>query len=204
MQAMLNKFFEFLSRDTSSISTTGFVLIILGAFLFVCLNIFFIKVCKNMVAYTGINSHSYIKLIMIALFPTIFNIAAVFKTVLPINLFFVLTAIMCLIVVIWNCVAYGILGGLIFSFLHIVGGISAGLLIAGFLFMIVVMIVVLFAAKPEVKKVGSISDTVSGETFDVLTDESGVPYINRGGERLLLHNYDSGRYYDDYGNIYML
>lgn len=207
---MLNKVFEFLSRDTSSISTTGFILIIVGAFLFVMLSIFLIKVCKDIVKISGKNSHSYIKLIMIAIVPTIFNVAAIFNYVLPVNLVVILTVIMCIIVVVWNVMVFGPIGGLFFSFLHIVGGLAAGLLIAGFALMAVVMVVIMLINPFEMPKSGAggalpeyVRDVDTGESFYVTTTSGNQPMIDRGDWVVLYASDYAGRYYDSNGHNYI-
>lgn len=207
---MLNKIFGFLSRDTSSLSTTGFILIIVGAFLFVALNIFLIKVCKEIVRCTGKSSHTYIKLVMIALIPTIFNVAAIFDYVLPVNLVLILTAVMCIIVVIWNCMVFGPIGGLMFSFLHIVGGLAAGLLIAGFVLMAVFMLVVMIIKPFEMPTSGAggaipeyVRDVDTGESFYVTTTASNQPMIDRGDWVVLYPGDYAGRYHDSNGHNYI-
>lgn len=207
---MLNKISEFLSRDTSELSTTGLIFICVGVLLFVLLNIFFIRVCRGIITQSGRKSFTIVKIIMVALFPTIFNIAAVFNRVLPMNIIFILTAVMCVIVAVWDFLVYGPIGGLLFSYLHILGGIISGLLIASLVFMAFFIILITIIRPLELPSTGSsgtppeyVRDLSSGETFYVTSSASGDLQIDRGGYIVLYPSGYAGEYVDNYNHRYI-
>lgn len=211
---MLNKILDFLSRDTSELSTTGLVFICIGVLLFVLLNIFLIKAGRAIVATSGKTSFSFLKITMIALAPTVFNIAAVFNYELPLNIIIVITAIMCIIVIMWNFLSYGLFRGLLLSYLHIVGGIVSGLMIAAFVFLALFMIVMMFVKPFELPSAGNngappeyVRDLNTGETYYVDTNASGELIINKNGSIRILRPEScmdtEKRYVDGFGGNYI-
>lgn len=147
---------------------------------------------------------------MVALFPTIFNIAAVFNRVLPMNIIFILTAVMCVIVAVWDFLVYGPIGGLLFSYLHILGGIISGLLIASLVFMAFFIILITIIRPLELPSTGSsgtppeyVRDLSSGETFYVTSSASGDLQIDRGGYIVLYPSGYAGEYVDNYNHRYI-
>ncbi len=208
---MKNKIFELLSKEASG---TEIVLICIGSILFIAFTLFLIKVCKDFVIASGRNSHSIIKIIMIALFPTIFNIAAIFNYVLPVKLIVLLTLIMCIIVVVWNLCVYGPIGGLLLSYLHILGGLLAGLFIAAFVLMAVFIVVMLVTGSFNITDTGSsasgggapeyIRDINTNESFYVHDFKGSSMQIIRNGNYIVIYPSDyAGRYHDNYGHNYI-
>lgn len=208
---MLNKISEFLSRDTSELSSTGLVFICIGVLLFVLLNIFFIRLGRVIVATSGKTSFTVIKIIMVALFPTILNIAALFNYDLSLGIILILTAVMSIIVVVWNLLTFGLAKGLLLSYLHIVGGIVAGLMIASFVLLGIVMIIMIFIKPFEMPSTGNsgsppeyVRDLNTGETYYVNTNASGELTIDTSnGYRVLRPGDYAGRYVDGFGGSYI-
>lgn len=209
--AMKNKIFELLSKEASG---TEIVLICIGSILFIAFTLFLIKVCKDFVKASGRDSHSIIKIIMIALFPLIFNVTAIFNYVLPTKLIFLLTAVMCVIVVIWNLRVYGPIGGLMLSYLHILGGLLAGLFIAAFVLMAVFFVIMLLTGSFNISGAGSsasssgapeyIRDVNTNESFYVHDFKGASMQIIRNGDYIVVYPSDyAGRYHDNYGHNYI-
>ena len=199
---------------TKQASGSEIILICIGSVLLIALTIFLIKVCKDFVKMSGKKSYSIVKIILIALFPTIFNIAAVFNYLLPMKLIFLLTLIMCIVVVVWNLRVYGPVGGLMLSFLHIVGGLVSGLMIAAFVLMIVFFVIMLVTGSFNIADTGSstsdggvpeyVQDINTNETFYVHDFKGASMKIIRNGDYIVIRPGDyAGRYYDDYGHFYL-
>lgn len=208
---MLNKITEILSRDTAELSSMGLVFLCIGVLLFVLLNIFFIRLGRAVVATSGKTSFTVVKIIMVALFPTILNIMALFKKDLPLTLVLIMTAVMSIIVVIWNFLTFGPLKGLLLSYLHIAGGIVAGLMIASFVLLAVVMIIMMFIKPFELPSTGTggaapeyVRSLNSGVTYYVQKNASGEMTIDtNGGIRVLRPGDYAGRYVDGFGGTYI-
>ncbi len=198
---MLNNILEFLSRDTSELSTTGLIFICIGAFLFVALTVFFIKLCKDIVKQSGRKSFTFVKIIMIAVFPTILNIAAVFNHELPLNVILILTAIMAVIVAAWDFMTFGPIVGFMFSFLHIVGGLATGLLVAAFV-LVGVFFIIMLILDPFTPPSPKVRDIKTGETFIILSQANDTLQIDRNGYTVLYPDY-GGEYYDNHFNRYI-
>lgn len=207
---MLNKISEFLLRDASELSSARLIFLCIGVLLFVLLNILFIRLGRAIVTASGKTSFTVVKIIMVALFPTILNVMALFKKDLPLTLVLVMTAILSAIVIIWNLLTYGPLKGLLLSYLHIVGGIVAGLLIASLVLLVVVLVLFAIFGGADTSSGGNsgsapeyVRDLSSGEIFYVTSNASGDLQIDRGGYIVICPSDYAGRYYDRHGHSYI-
>lgn len=211
---MGNRILNFLSQDISELPSTSLVLIFGGAFLFVAVTVFLIYVCKKIAKLSGKNTHSILKIIMIALFPTIFNIAAVTGHILPIGVITAITVVLSIIVIVWNILQFGPIGGAMFSFLHIVGGLATGLMLASFVLVAIFGIATVFIARPGDVIAGNggasnsipeyVEDINTREIFYVSKNGDGRLMIDRNGNWVPLFYGDSaGRFTDTSGNTYI-
>lgn len=122
----------------------------------------------------------------------------------------VITVILSIVVTVWNILQFGLVYGLMFSFLHIVGGLATGLVVAGVVFAVIVMVLAAIFGSPSTGGGGTagipeiVEDVNTGEQFHVSNFGNGSIMIDRNGNWVPLRSGDySGRYLDSYGNTYI-
>ena len=152
--------------------------------------------------------HSGAKIIVAAVGPMIASLLAVFGINVPVVLLAIVTIALDIGIAIWNFYAAGVFYGLLFSVVHIVTGLFAGLGVGGIVIMGVFVVAVLLIGPLDSGK--SSSGSASGYIYDVQTNESfyvnqmnGVQQIQRNGNWVTIRpGVYAGRYIDDYGNEY--
>lgn len=117
----------------------------------------------------------------------------------------------CVVVLVWNILTFGILGGILFSFMHIVFGLLAEISIAALIIMVLFFGILYLFGAFSVGGTGTASggnphtvrDVNSGESFHVI-ERNGTLYLDSGGRSGVLRQSDyAGRYIDDSGNDYI-
>lgn len=197
-------------KDTSEISGTQSVFLLLGILALIAVFAFFVRTCYRLEIISGKPSFSVVKIIMIAAAPTVFSVLAILNVDVPFIWFGIITAVMCVAVLVWNVLTYGILGGLMFTVVHIVFGVLAGLGIAAFVFIAIAAVALaLFAGGSTGGSSSSSSvleyvrDPSTGEIYDVEKGVNGELYI-AGTSNVLRKGDYSGEYIDSYGNRYII
>lgn len=211
---MLDSLMSLLDKDTSDLSGTESAFIVIGAIGLIAVFAFFIRTCYRLEKISGKSSHSVIKIVMIAAAPTVYIILDILNISLPFKWFGIIAAVMCVITVIWNVFTYGILGGLMFSVVHIVVGLIAGIGLAAVALIAVAGIALyLFAGGTAGGSTGGSSvssssapeyvrDPATGETVRVEKGYNGELYV--GGTSTVLRKGDyAGEYIDSNGNRYI-
>lgn len=211
---MLDSLMALFNKDTSDLSGTESAFIVIGIIVLIAIFAFFIRTCYRLEKISGKSSHTVIKIVMIAAAPTIYIILDMLNLFLPFKWFGIITAVMCVITVIWNVFTYGILGGLMFSFVHIVVGLIACIgLVTVVLIAVVGVALYLFAGGTAGGSVGGSSvssssapeyvrDPSTGETVRVEKGYNGELYV--GGTSTVLRQGDyAGEYIDSNGNRYI-
>lgn len=211
---MLDSLMSIFNKDTSDLSGTESAFIVIGAIVLIVVFAFFIRTCYRLEQISGKPSHSVIKIVMIAAAPTVYIILDILNLFLPFKWFGIITAVMCVITVIWNVFTYGILGGLMFSVVHIVVGLIAGIGLAAVALIAVAGIALyLFSGGTEGGSAGGSSVSSSsapeyirnpntGETVYVEKGTNGELYI-MGTSTVLRHGDYAGEYIDSNGNRYI-
>ncbi len=208
IQKMFDTITALFSKDTSEINGAQTAAILISLVATIVVFVLIARLCFRMEKISCKPAHSLVKIIMVAAAPLIFVLLSTFDVSLPIALFIVLTIVMCIAVAVWNIITYGILGGLLFSLVHIVTGLIAGISIAALVFFAIVGVVVYFFA--GTLSVGNSSSSApefvrnpdTGETVPVERGANGELYI-MGTSNVLRSSDYSGRYFDDNGNQYI-
>lgn len=198
------------SKETSELSGGETAGILIAVFLAIGIFAFFIRTCFRLERITRKPAFTVVKVIMIAIAPTIFSVLALLDINVPFKWFGVATVIMCIATAVWNVLTYGILGGLMFTVVHIVFGVIAGLGLVALIFVAIAGVVLFFFAGGSSSS-GAASGTsapeyvrnaATGETVYVEKGANGELYI-MGTSNVLRSSDYSGRYFDDYGNQYI-
>ncbi|MBQ8209451.1 MAG: hypothetical protein IJZ35_02575 [Clostridia bacterium] len=206
---MLDSLISLLDKDTSDLSGTESAFIVLGVIAGIAVLAFFVRTSFRLERISGKPSFSVVKVIMIAASPTIFSVLALLDIDVPFKLFGIITAVMCVVTIVWNIVTYGILGGIVFSIVHIVFGIIASMGIIVFAFIgIAGLVLFLFGGSGGGSTVYSSSapeyvrDPATGKTVRVEKGFNGELYV--GGTSTVLRQGDyAGEYIDSDGNRYI-
>lgn len=203
-----------LDKNTADLSGTESVFIVLGVIVLIAVFAFIIRTCYRLEKISGKSSHSVIKIIMIAAAPTVYIILDILNLFLPFKWFGIITAVLCVITVIWNVFTYGILGGLMFSVIHVTFGLIAGIGLAAVVLIAVAGVALyLFAGGTAGGSAGGSSVSSSsapeyirnpntGETVYVEKGTNGELYI-MGTSTVLRHGDYAGEYIDSNGNRYI-
>lgn len=200
-------FFEQLIEEPSvgEILTVGIVSLVVGAFF-----IFVTVICVRIERNSDVSSHSILKIILIAIGPTIVSVLAFFGLEAPTKVGLIASVICAAVVTVWNILSLGLFKGLIFSVVHIVIGFLAGMsIIAVAGIALILGIISIFGNFSGGLDNGNTALTVpeyvrninSGETYYV-TEHSGVLWLDEYGVIIRPGAYD-GRFIDDSGNEYM-
>lgn len=209
---MWDKITEFLNSDVSGLSSgTIFFAFIVAAIAIVAF-IFLVKTCLKIEKISGRKAFSLVKIIMVALFPTVFNLAALVRWEIPLSVIGVLTVILCAAVFAWNLLTYGLVCGLMFTIMHIVTGFALSLGIAALVFGVAAIAIMSPLAKEAVKVPSpeasgetpdGVCDVNTGENFDIMVGANGSLFLNSGGRDSVLYPGESlNSYYDSDGNRY--
>ena len=197
------------SKDTSELSGGETAGILIAVVLAIGIFIFFVRTCFRLERISGKPAFTVVKVIMIAVAPTVFSVLALLDIDLPFKWFGIATVAMCIITAVWNILTYGILGGLMFSVVHIVFGLLAGLGIVALVFVAIAGIALFFFAGSSSSEGASASsapecvrNTATGETVGIEKGANGTLYI-RGTSSVLRSSDYSGHYFDDNGNQYV-
>lgn len=198
------------SKDTSELSGGETAGIIISVFLAIGIFAFFIRTCFRLERISGKPAFTAVKVIMIAAPPTIFSVLTLLDIDVLFKWFGLATVIMCIATAVWNILTYGILGGLMFTVVHIVFGLIAGLGIVALIFIAIAGVVLFFFAGSSSSGGASsgssapeyVINTATGETVYVEKGANGELYI-MGTSNVLRSSDYSGRYFDDYGNQYI-
>ena len=207
---MLDSLMSFLDKNTADLSGTESVFIVLGVIAVIAVFAFFTRTSFRLERITGKSSFSVVKIIMIAAAPTIFSVLSLLNIDVSFKLFGIATVITCIATAVWNIFTYGILGGLMFSVVHIVFGLVAGLGIVVLIFVAIAGVVLFFFAGSSSSAGASsgssapdyVRNTATGETVGVEKGANGELYIRGTSSVLRVADY-SGRYFDDNGNQYI-
>ena len=207
---MLDSLMSFLDKNTADLSGTQSVFIVLGVIAVIAVFAFFTRTSFRLERITGKSSFSVVKIIMIAAAPTIFSVLSLLNIDVSFKLFGIATVITCIATAVWNIFTYGILGGLMFSVVHIVFGLVAGLGIVVLIFVAIAGVVLFFFAGSSSSAGASsgssapdyVRNTATGETVGVEKGANGELYIRGTSSVLRVADY-SGRYFDDNGNQYV-
>ena len=206
---MFEAFKSLFSMDTSEISGAQTAFILIGIVVVIAVFAVITFLCFKMEQTSGKPSFTAVKVIMIAAAPTVFSVLAIFDIEVPFLWFGIITAVMGIAVIIWNILTYGIFGGLLFSFVHAVIGLIAGLGVAAVIMVGVVGLVCYFffgndggtsensSSAPEY-----VRNSSTGETFEVEKGVNGQLYIS-GTSNVLRPSDYTGHYIDSYGNYYV-
>ncbi|MGN0444517.1 MAG: hypothetical protein ACI4F5_07885 [Acutalibacteraceae bacterium] len=200
-------FFEQLIEEPSvgEILTVGIVSLVVGAFF-----IFATVICVSIERNSDVSSHSILKIILIAIGPTIVSVLAFFGLEAPTKVGLIASVICAAVVTVWNILSLGLFKGLIFSVVHIVIGFLAGMsIIAVAGIALILGIISIFGNFSGGLDNGNTALTVpeyvrninSGETYYV-TEHSGVLWLDECGVIIRPGAYD-GRFIDDSGNEYI-
>ncbi len=173
--------------------------------------IWLLRGCMEYVKITGRSSLSVIKVIIVGIAPSIFCVMAMLEKEPPVALLLPVGIIACVGVTVWNIVSFGPIIGTMFSILHIVGGLLAGLGVASMVFVVIALVVAFFfggslssgSSSGSGGKPSRVVDVKTGQGYYVDTDASGALRLPEKGHAILRPSGYSGRYIDDYGNEYM-
>lgn len=206
---MIDAIMSLFSKDTSEISGTQTAVILISIIAAIVVFVLITRLCLRMERISGKPAYSVAKIIMVAAAPMVFTLLATFDVSVSFTLFGVIAGIMCVVVAIWNIITYGILGGFVFSIVHIVVGMIAGISIAALIFCAIAGIVIFFFAGASSSESSSGSSTPeyvrnpnTGEMVAVEKGANGELYI-MGTSNVLRSSDYSGRYFDDNGNQYI-
>ena len=199
---------DLLSRDIGSLGTGALLAIVFGAVIFLALFLIAARLCHNLSVNTGTKSHSAVKIGLVALAPCVFMFVGMFHINIPYAVIVVGVVAASVAVLLWNLKSYGLFGGLLFSVVHIVAGVMAGLSVGGLIVAAVCLAVMAFfgfsssgggAAGGDVS---AVRDLATGEVFHVTKGVNGSLYLT--ARDCILRTADgAGRYFDDNGNQYI-
>ncbi|MGN0468010.1 MAG: hypothetical protein ACI4GY_04740 [Acutalibacteraceae bacterium] len=200
-------FFEHLVENPSveEILAVGLGGLVIGA-LFIFAAILCVKIERN----SGVNSHSIVKIILIATGPTIVSVLAFFGLEAPTKIGLIASVICAAVVTLWNIFSLGLFRGLLFSVVHIVIGFLAGMSIVAvagiaLIFGVISLFGGLSGGISGASSAGAVPEYVrnlsTGETYYV-TEHNGVLWLDECGVIIRPSDY-SGRYIDDGGNEYI-
>ncbi len=210
---MLDNFKELFTQEVSADNIIWLILLVLGGILVVYFFYILVKACFMVESQSGRPSHTLIKTIIIALVPTVYGALVMFipeVETFPLKYIVIATIGMCVIVFLWNLITYGIIGGVMFSIMHIVFGAFASLGILALVFVGIILIVMFFFGGTVASGGTSggsvpseITDMNTGETFHVSKGANGEYYVERNGSSFPIRNGDySGEFLDSSGNRY--
>lgn len=206
----INIISDFLNQPASEKGWIALVGMLIGLAVFSYIFYIIAKASFQLEKYSGRASHTIAKTILIAFFPTVLGALELFKIEVPVpeKLFIVLTVVTGVIVVIWNFIVYGWIGGIMFSIVHAVFGLLASLGMVSLVMIAIVLVVLFFAgavggspAGSSGSNVTSVRNVKTGQVYNVSVGANGETYI-AGGGRLYTDEDYSGYYYDSYGNEY--
>lgn len=194
------------------ITTGQFVLAVGGTVLGGIIVFILFRICRRIENQSGKAALSALKVGMIALAPFIVFVAAFFKISIPYH-YAVIGMIVCsVIVLIWNIISFGPVGGILFSLLHIILGVFAGIGVGSLIVVIIAGGILYFVAGSGGGGASSgTTGSVPSHVRDVATDQiyyvvqgvNGMPYLPERGDCILRSSDYSGRYFDDNGNQYI-
>jgi|GEM_PF-3025401 len=200
--------FDFLLRAADSLSIGALLGIIFGGILFLVVFIVAARLCHNFAVNTEKRPLSAVKIGCVAIAPCVAMFVGMFHIDIPIKYIIAATVIISVIVLVWNLFTFGIFGGLLFSFVHIVAGVLAGLSVAGLVIAVIALIAVaLFGGSSgsigsgSSQSVDNVRNLQTGEVFHVTKGVNGIMYIN--GSTILRASDYAGRFIDDNGNQYI-
>lgn len=209
---IIDKITELFTRKVGIESIGIFLITIFLCFVIIKLFIFTVKTCFLVEKQSGKPAHTLLKTILIAIVPTIYSVTDIlgFSDIFPQNIIIPVCAVVCIIVSVWNIFTYGIIGGLMFSLIHIVFGVTASLGVSALIFIgFALVLLFLFAGGSSVQTSSSgsapslVRDVNNGQVYHVVKGVNGELYIEDHGRSSVLRFSDySGEYFDDYGNRY--
>lgn len=203
---------SFLNQDASNISTTQLLIIIFGCLASAVIFIFNAKYCFKTEKKLGCSAYTALKIALIAIPLSVFTVLSMFEINIPQPIIIIVTAVICIGVIIWNIFSFGVFTGIRFSFLHLTSGIIAGVSIAALVFGVIIFVILFFFGAFSITDSGgtasggiphTVRDVNSGESFHVI-EMNGTLYLDSGGRSGVLRPSDyAGRYIDDSGNDYI-
>lgn len=188
------------------------LLLIVGIFLLLKF-IKLVKICVYVEQESGISAFTLPKIVLIAIVPTIYNVFAMLDAEVDkyFKMIAIITAVVCLVVLLWNMKSFGIIYGVMFSVMHICFGLLASVAISALAIVAVVGVVLMLFGGMSGGSVTSTSSTSTPEyvrnpdTGELIYVEKGVNgelYIE-GTSTVLRQSDYSGRYIDSNGNEYI-
>lgn len=210
---MLDKFKDLFTQEVSADNIIWLILLVLGGILVIYFFYILVKACFMVEQQSRRPSHTLLKTVIIAFVPSLYGVLVMFiPEVEDFPLKYVISAsvCMCVLVFLWNLMTYGIIGGVMFSIVHIVLGALASLGILSLVFVGIILIIMFFFGGVSAggSTVGGgvpseITDMNTGETFHVSKGANGEYFVDRHGASYPIRNGDySGEFLDSFGNRY--
>jgi len=208
---MSDKINELLQKE---VGFAGFFYIIGLCLLAVFIIYLIIKAIRTAYIIEAVNktsAHSLFKSILIGIVPALYFGLSKIDVTIPKSIVLIITAVILLIVAIWNFSSFGVFGSIVLTFVQCIYALLTALCVMSVAFIIAAGIVAFIAmysggiVDPDSGTAPSIlRDVRTNETFHVSTHPDGTARLNRNGTYVLLRPTDySGRYRDDYGNEYV-
>lgn len=209
---MSDKINELLQKEVGFAGFFYIIALCLLSVLIIYLVIRAIRTACYIESASGISAHSLIKSIVIGMFPGLYFGLYKFDIIMPKSIVIIASLAVVLIVAIWNFKSFGILGGLVLTFVHCLYAFLLVLCVMSIAFIILAGAVLFIATAASGSSVttpssgsapSTLRDLRTGEIFHV-SKLDGSPRIDRYGTWVLIRSTDfSGRYIDDYGNEYV-
>ena len=202
------------SMDPSQINGGNLALIAVAMIAVIVTFVLISRYCFRLEKRSGKSAFSLVKIIMVAAAPLVGILLEVFKINAPDLVFTIITLIMCIVVIVWNIATFRILGGIMFSIIHIAVGLLAGLSIAAIIFGIIAFAVIAIFVGASGSATGGASsssssapeyvrDPSTGESYYVSKGANGQLYLPDKGDCILRPGDYSGHYIGSDGSTYI-
>ncbi len=172
--------------------------------------IWLLRGCMEYVKITGRSSLSAVKVIIVGIAPSIYCVMAMLEQEPPVAILLPIGIAVCIGVTVWNIISFGPIVGIMFSILHIAGGLLSGLGVAAMVFVVIALVAAFFFGGSASSSTGSsggrpssVVDVKTGQGYYTDTDASGALRLPEKGNAILRPSSYAGRYFDDYGNEYI-
>lgn len=208
MEDKLNAFLN--SRVDAKSILIVILLLIVGIFLFFRF-IKLVKTCVYVEQESGISAFTLLKVVLIAVVPTIYNVFAMLDA--DVDEYFkisaIITAVACIVVLIWNVKSFGVIFGIRFSIMHICFGLFASVAISALAIIAVIGVVLMLFGGASSSTSSSSSSTPEyvrdPDTGELIYIEKGVngELYKAGTSEVLRQSDYSGRYIDSDGNDFL-
>ncbi len=186
------------------------IVFFVGSLLLIGVSVWMIKICVEFVKLTGRKSFTPVKVVIAGIAPSVFFVLGILDKDIPVGILVAAEIAICIGVIIWNIIYAGPIMGLMFSFLHICGGLMMGLAAGSIVFVAIFAVGMLIAGGASSGSGSSggmpeyVVDENTGESYYVQTGANGVGYLPARGGAILRPSDYAGRYIDDNGNSYIV